>query len=437
MKLVVILAVAAGCGAAEPVSLVAVTSEPAGPHCAAGGVRIEVGQDLDGDGSLTPAEVRSTSYACGSTDGLLRVSTEPAGEHCAGGGQRIDQGRDANHDGQLEDTEVSASTYVCDGADQASLVRVDDEPAGPNCTSGGHAIRTGSDEDEDGELDEDEVDSTAYVCNPPVTELGGTLAIDDGDLIVRHGGITIANATSPQVGPEIHWIGNRGGWVTGIDVANNGGSRDFVLAGKLDWPNPGDTDDLVYIAHNGSLAPTVGIGMTPPIAGHRLEISAQDSEPQMGSLLVRRTPNQTGNLLSVIDSGGTLHFWLDAAYWLRGQSSATGASISVKANADHQRPLAFARADGTAVYGFQYDASEPTALSLRYLTTGLANIIFHATGQPSFPNGIATAGLRVTATAAPASSSAPCEQGQIAYDASYVYVCVADDTWKRSPLSSW
>lgn len=38
---------------------------------------------------------------------------------------------------------------------------------------------------------------------------------------------------------------------------------------------------------------------------------------------------------------------------------------------------------------------------------------------------------------APASSSAAGTAGQIAYDADYFYVCVATNTWRRTPISDW
>jgi hypothetical protein len=44
--------------------------------------------------------------------------------------------------------------------------------------------------------------------------------------------------------------------------------------------------------------------------------------------------------------------------------------------------------------------------------------------------------LRVT-PATPASSSATGVAGQIAWDASYIYVCTATNTWKRASLSTW
>lgn len=45
--------------------------------------------------------------------------------------------------------------------------------------------------------------------------------------------------------------------------------------------------------------------------------------------------------------------------------------------------------------------------------------------------------VRVVQAKTPASASATGTQGQIAWDADYVYVCVATDTWKRAALSTW
>lgn|GEM_PF-2734258 len=45
-------------------SLARVTAEPDGANCAAGGLRVEVGVDLDGSGTLSAAEVDPVSYVC-------------------------------------------------------------------------------------------------------------------------------------------------------------------------------------------------------------------------------------------------------------------------------------------------------------------------------------------------------------------------------------
>lgn len=46
-------------------------------------------------------------------------------------------------------------------------------------------------------------------------------------------------------------------------------------------------------------------------------------------------------------------------------------------------------------------------------------------------------GIRIRESRTPTSSKAPGNPGDIAWDESYIYVCVAKDTWKRTALSSW
>ena len=45
--------------------------------------------------------------------------------------------------------------------------------------------------------------------------------------------------------------------------------------------------------------------------------------------------------------------------------------------------------------------------------------------------------LRLRTAKTPASSSAAGNQGDICWDANYVYVCIATNTWKRSALATW
>lgn len=254
------------------------------------------------------------------------------------------------------------------------------------------------------------------------------------DLVVR-GFIKLIADGSPLVGPEMMWSGNRGTWLMGIDVANNGGSRDFVLAAKVTWPF--FVNDFIYLAHNDTRAPTMGVGMTPPNQPFRLQISAQDSEPEMGSLFIRRTPNQLGDLFTVMDSAGTKRWTLDSEFWLKGSSYATGASVSIKADDQFGRPLLLAKPDGSARYGFEYAAGPSDSLYLRSYVGNSTNFELTASGRTRFPNGLTSTGLRVEPTAVPTTSSSPCTAGDITYDNNYVYVCVATNSWKRSALDSW
>ncbi len=109
------------------------------------------------------------------TAALLSFDDEPAGEHCASGGTRVTGGRDENDNGQLDDDEIEDEAYICPGVKgdpgeqgepgedaERFLVDVRVEPAGENCEFGGHAVVGGL--DTDGDDDIDQVLQTAYLC---------------------------------------------------------------------------------------------------------------------------------------------------------------------------------------------------------------------------------------------------------------------------------
>lgn len=59
------------------------------------------------------------------------------------------------------------------------------------------------------------------------------------------------------------------------------------------------------------------------------------------------------------------------------------------------------------------------------------------TTTPTQPLDVNGSTIRVRQNRTPASSAEACQKGEIAWDGSYLYVCVATDTWKRSSLSSF
>ncbi len=114
-------------------ALVTLTAEPAGGNCAAGGRKISVGLDGNGNGVLDAAEVTSFSYVCNGGNGgngaagaagapgtngvasLIAIVMEPAGVNCVAGGSRVTSGLDLDGNGVLDAAEVSATAYVCNG----------------------------------------------------------------------------------------------------------------------------------------------------------------------------------------------------------------------------------------------------------------------------------------------------------------------------------
>ncbi len=160
--------------------LVRTEAEPAGMNCPAGGTRLQAGQD-DGkgngvplDGVLQDGEVEQTRYICNGATGtraLAVATTLGAGDaRCPHGGTRIEAGLDDDGDGTLDANEVDSTSYACSGAAGASgpgtVSRLTALAVGDaRCPGGGSLLELGSDDDGDGALDPGELDSTASLCN--------------------------------------------------------------------------------------------------------------------------------------------------------------------------------------------------------------------------------------------------------------------------------
>jgi hypothetical protein len=125
-------------------SVTLTTVEPAGANCASGGVKLEFGPDVNGNGLLDAAEIvpALTQYVCNGASGavgavgpqgiqgvagtngtnglnaLVKTTAEPAGANCVAGGTKVETGLDANNNGVLDLAEINAAqtTYVCNGS---------------------------------------------------------------------------------------------------------------------------------------------------------------------------------------------------------------------------------------------------------------------------------------------------------------------------------
>lgn len=231
-------------------TLIAMTTEPAGSNCGAGGIKVEYGIDADGDGVLDASEVNTamTQYVCNGNGGtgsvgpqgdpgknmLTLTTAELAGANCSSGGVKLEFGIDADGDGVLQTTEIdnTLTQYVCNGADGATgatgpqgpagadgvdgatgaqgpagadgadgnsaLVKTTTEAAGSNCATGGIKIETGLDTDGDGVLSAAEVTATQYVCNGADGATGATGATGPQG---PTGATGATGATGPQ-GPQ-------------------------------------------------------------------------------------------------------------------------------------------------------------------------------------------------------------------------------------------
>ena len=117
---------------------------------------------------------------------MVSTAEEPPGENYLreNGGVVLSYGMDTNNNGVLDDEEVTGVEYICDGTEGESgengadgedgqdgedgsdaLVSTTEEPPGDNCGVGGTAISHGTDTNNNGVVDEEEVTGVEYVCN--------------------------------------------------------------------------------------------------------------------------------------------------------------------------------------------------------------------------------------------------------------------------------
>ena len=150
-----------------------------GPCTENGGLKIEVGSDLNGDGVFSGEEPKETRYLCDGDQGAagfvqLVFSTEFEGVYdtCTHGGVLLQSGLDRNRDAELQTGEIEQTQAVCHGTDGLDglqqMVLTTPEAPGAHCAHGGLKIEMGLDDNRNQVLDNtagaSEIDSTKYLC---------------------------------------------------------------------------------------------------------------------------------------------------------------------------------------------------------------------------------------------------------------------------------
>jgi len=160
------------------------------------------------------------------------VRTDPASTaECPFGGTVVKSGTDRNRDGVLQDTEVQNSTAVCNAMPAQPpppvVVRLVAEPPGLHCPVGGTAVQSGPDANRNGQLDDTEVARIDYVCSARVV----TRIVP-----VLPGAQCLAGGIDFQAGPDR----NDNGRLEDAEVQAHTVSCGDVVAGNLDIKTDAD-----------------------------------------------------------------------------------------------------------------------------------------------------------------------------------------------------
>lgn len=206
------------------------------------------------------------------------------------------------------------------------------------------------------------------------------------------GQMDITANTSHSVAPQLLYNGITGQWLSGIDVANNGGGADFVVAARNNGIH--GVEDVFYIAYNGGYGnpPTIGFGVTPPNAGtYRTQFAASDSLNTMGTASFRVGPSQTAAAVDIIDSNGNVNIRFDKDFTLTGETAnrnfAGGIPIKAASFTDgtYNRCLQLFTNGLTVAYGFAFNS---TTCYFRCFTNAVTHIQFNTDGSINLPNNV-------------------------------------------------
>jgi len=189
----------------------------------------------------------------------------------------------------------------------------------------------------------------------------------------------------------------------------------FTTAGTVDT-GVLIVDTTTLVANVAGYADSVGIGTATPgdVGFAKLQIKGEDSSA-IGPHVVFETTEDiypTMQILPFLHDSISIVFdaYLDAVGW---KSSDAGSNARIHKNNDLLR--------------FRYDSG---------IAQG-GNVIWNDGLVIDLTNGNVTTDVLMVGSNPPATALAAGTAGTITYDASYIYVCIAANTWKRAALSTW
>ena len=146
-----------------------------------------------------------------------------------------------------------------------------------------------------------------------------------------------------------------------------------------------------------------------------------------GSAILYATPNAVG--IGTTDPDNTLHVKSAGTTHVKIESD-EGSEAAVKLKSGDQSSVYLWAVGGTPDLRFYVNGADRMHLD------GDGNIGV-ATTDPTVKLDINSDAIRIRNSRTPSSASDFGQTGEIRWDANYIYVCVATDTWKRVALSSW
>lgn len=239
------------------------------------------------------------------------------------------------------------------------------------------------------------------------TTISGTV-LTDGTFLVTGGNVTSGtwNATDIDISDYTNLIGG-----TNITLSDDTLNVDDAFLVN----DASDTTTGTIAAGGYTTTGTVGIGtVTPADTGWAvLQIEGADSAAG-GPHVVFETDADTYPLMQLINyAHDNMSITFDAYYDGAHKSSDVGSNARIQKYGDDLL--------------FRYDSGVAQGGAVTWNNAMAVDLT----------DGTVTTDIFVVGSNPPASTGSTGTAGTITYDASYIYVCVANNSWKRAALSTW
>jgi ribose 5-phosphate isomerase RpiB len=298
----------------------------------------------------------------------------------------------------------------------------------------------------------------------------GNAASGSGGAISLTAGAGGANtyAGSGGAGGDINITGGVGGatngaggsvYIAGGAASASGPAGNVVLGDsvKLDLnATAGETRMLLYdvdsaaltrVVNNGSLLQLSGPTVSPSFvaqAATDVPVTVQGAVSQTANL--QEWKNSSGTSLAYVYPDGRIR--VGAGSFTAGgvELGSTNYRLSVHSSgiyivSNNSNTLFVSSSDVRLKAGSQLAFSNNASFASNPASSGIEQVsggVLRVTDGGSNTADLIVRNLRMSApTLVPASASATGSEGQIAWDADYIYICTATDTWKRVAIATW